>query len=550
MNSTSERVTLHADEPSLLAVLTASRRWRLALLLVWFVGGALYFALPPSPDQFNHGYLGWRLWSGDVPYVDTVDMNWPGVMGLQAVAVALFGTTLWAWRAVDLVLFAFAAAALADLLRQADGARTARMFALLCLPLYIAFGYWMAGQHDMTAAQFLAMALWCHVQADRADRVAGARAAEARADVGGGWRWAAAAGALVGVAILNKPTVGTLLVWWPLQGLWLLRPWKAAGVWAVAVRAMLAGAASVATVALAFGGVLALGTPWQELVDVVFTFNAVSRLDEPVPWVDVASRIGWWPLGVILYVVPGLMALGRPAWRSAPATSIVLLALTGLVSFAAQRRGLHYHLAPFVLCGMCLMAVIAERGLRWWRTTRPRAGGFGAFAAVLGLGLALGLGLRIGQTYRGLPSAIAAGDWGVHLAHFRENDGLTVADAWRFARSLDGQPPHACVLVVGTSSAVNFLAARPQSTRFYYFPVISAMKPAMPMADRWVGRWEQDLAGSRCHDVLVAARVWLHEDHPGPKRAAEALQRHLESHYTRVGELGDRGMVHYVRRVD
>ena len=45
--------------------------------LVWIVSGGLYLLSPPSLDQFNQAYLGWRWIRGEVPYRDVIDMNWP-----------------------------------------------------------------------------------------------------------------------------------------------------------------------------------------------------------------------------------------------------------------------------------------------------------------------------------------------------------------------------------------------------------------------------------------------------------------------------------------
>lgn len=62
--------------------------WMTLVAVAWFVSGFLYLTLPPSPDQFNHAYMGWRLVEGDIPYRDFFDPNWPGVMGLHALAVS------------------------------------------------------------------------------------------------------------------------------------------------------------------------------------------------------------------------------------------------------------------------------------------------------------------------------------------------------------------------------------------------------------------------------------------------------------------------------
>src|SRR5688500_15812803 len=78
--------------------LARSRLIYLAAVAVWVGCGLLYVTLPPSPDQFQHAYLGWRLLAGELPYRDFIDVNWPGVMTWHAVAIWLFGINLWSWR--------------------------------------------------------------------------------------------------------------------------------------------------------------------------------------------------------------------------------------------------------------------------------------------------------------------------------------------------------------------------------------------------------------------------------------------------------------------
>ncbi|HXX92470.1 MAG TPA: hypothetical protein VEN81_02485, partial [Planctomycetota bacterium] len=105
--------------------------WKLVGAVLWILSGCLYLTLPPSPDQFQHGYLGWRFSQGDAPYHDFIDMNWPGVMGLQALASVSFGNHLWSWRALDFILFFGSSIFLADLVRRAMGALAGRIHILL-----------------------------------------------------------------------------------------------------------------------------------------------------------------------------------------------------------------------------------------------------------------------------------------------------------------------------------------------------------------------------------------------------------------------------------
>src|SRR5436190_17561782 len=110
------------------------RHWKWLVGATWLLSGALYLTLPPSPDQFECSYMGWRVLEGDVPYRDFVDMNWPGLIWIHALATALFGNRIWSWHLLDFALLAMSGGFLADLVRRAAG-RTAAFFALLLYPV-------------------------------------------------------------------------------------------------------------------------------------------------------------------------------------------------------------------------------------------------------------------------------------------------------------------------------------------------------------------------------------------------------------------------------
>jgi hypothetical protein len=513
-------------QPDAARVSTTGRlelRQVIALSVVWAIGAALYLMLPPGPDQSNHAYMGWRLLQGDVPYVDYIDQNWPGVMGLHALAGALFGQQLWSWRAFDLLLFAAAAAALWDILRRGAGAQAARAFAWTALPAYVASGYWVAGQHDMTAAQLLAIGLWCHV-----------RGAVARP-----WRWHTAAGVFIGLAMLNKPTMGAALALLPLQGLLLGARWTE-----VAVRLAVTSAATAATVAGGFLFVVALGATLAQVVESVLTYNTYSLAEGTPPLADIVRTTGAWPVVLAFVCLPAIVFLLRRARRSVASTMPFVLWAVGAISYAFQARGFSYHLAPAVLAYFCLAAVLlALAGRALGNPTWPawqRAG-----VVMLAAVFVAGIGARFWSAFHRLPAALAQRDYDLHLARFTENDGLNVGEAAAFARRAGVGAP-GCIFVAGESSVVNLLARRPLPTRFYYFPVIGSARPPLPMAERWVTQWEVDLRRARCPYVLVHPRCWALGDAPHALRVAGAL-RELLARYRETGRLG-RDLVVYEPR--
>lgn len=458
-------------------------RWAMLAAVSWLASGALYLALPPSPDQFNHAYMGWRLAEGDVPYRDFVDMNWPGVMSLHALAVWLFGVNLWSWRALDYVLFGASALLLADLLRLACGRGAARLGLILLPPIYA--GAALSGQHDMSAAQFLLAALWFHVRGYRS----------------GSWWWQLGSGLFIAAAMLNKPTVGAIGLLLPLHALWM-RQLPAS----VLAHTLAAGLAAVASLALAFSLVIARGASPGEIVDAVYAYNLATQYVDGRPLASVIERAvrvhaTWWTV-LVVASVPALFWMFRRGNASLAATALPVLWAAGIVSYLVQAQGFAYHLAPclLALAGMATLSIalvadgrIAIPGERW---RRPLAVGFVLVALV-------GIGYKVASFYSWLPGHALAGDDAGRFSRFKVGDHLSVADALAFARRLDAPPHSDCVLVVGSGSAVNYLARRRQPTRFYYFPVLERTPASAPFAQRWLALWERDLGSAKCRYTLV-----------------------------------------------
>lgn len=500
----------------------------------WLVSGLLYLTLPPAPDQFMHAYMGWRLLEGDIPYRDFFDTNWPGVWALHALAIALFGVNLWSWHAFDFLLFGISALFLADLARLAAGPNAGRSSLILLPVIYVGAGYWLAGQHDMTAGQFLVAALWFHVRACQ------------RSGVG----WPLAAGTLIGAAMLNKPTVGILLPLLLLQMLWLGIPARKTFAHALAMTVGL-----LAAILTAAGAVLLTGASAKDLIDNVYTFNIYTQfMDTPVYekrglaymiWFVLRDQ-GRWNWVLVLGSLPALFWILRASNRTVASTAPLVLWLCGVISCMVQSRGWPYHLAPSFLA----LASMLPISLALIADGRMRLGGeaWGGKAAIVLLALiAIGLGNRLVYLYGSVPKALVAGEYDQHLSRYPANDGVNLAESLAFVRRLNTQPSNECVLVVGTVSSINYLSQRDQATRFYYFPILYLTRPPLPMADRWVDLWEADLDKADCHFTLVADWVrtdWLN----GTSRAAAALRQHLQA-YRETGTLGAKGgMVIYERK--
>ena len=503
-----------------------------AIAVVWLVAGGLYLALPPGVDQFNHAYMGWRWLRGEVPYRDLIDMNWPAVMGFHALASALFGTRSWSWHAFDFLLLAGSAPFLFGLVRRGFGQPAAWIVLLLYPVLYLTLPHDFSGEHDMSGTQFLLGALWFHV-----------RAIEERC-----WKRSLAAGAFLGLAMLNKPTLGVLGPLLLLHALLLRMPLKSTIVHIAA-----AAASSVAVILLGFGVVLAAGASAGEVLDGAIRYNTSAQLVDTLPQGVVFSRwaaihFKWWPVTFGAAAAAAAWAMRAPQ-RTPASTALPVLWLAGALSYLAQRKGYAYHLSPCfaAIVGLSAAAIpLAGKAAsgRWGPKGMLRAQGV---AAVLIFGFSA---YKIGGLHRFVPRAIVTGDWSPHEARFPGGEDFTFAQIRELAADVDrsvGQDE--TVLVVGYVSAVNLLSRRPQPTRFYYTWVLYWMDPSMPMADRWTELWRRDLQERRPRWCLIPRAhftPWMSSD-SGPGRV---LREFLEAGYVRTRQIGvvDYGFDLYVRR--
>lgn len=493
--------------------------WKTVAALSWIICGGLYLTLPPSADQFQHLYQGWRLLEGDILYRDFIDANWPGVMALAAAATWLFGNSLWSWRAFDFALFLGATAFLADIAKLAAGPRAGQATWILCPAVYAGVSYWLAGQHDMSAAQFLAPALWFHVQ--------GYRRANAWVQVGTGF--------FIAAAMLCKPTVGVIGILLPMHALWL----RVALAQTVAHTAI-AGITAVGSLLLALGALMAHGSSWGDLVDAVYTYNLGAQYIGPQTLPDMLLWLlefhyRWAPM-VALGAIPALWWILRHAESSIAITAPFVLWLAGVLSFFIQWHGMSYHLAPCLLA-LCVLAGISIGLLADGRIAAGSAAwsrNLMIAAIVLSLGA---IAIKLAAYYRSLPGAVIRNDYDAHLSRFYVGDEVNAAEAVAIARRLQALPAGACVLLVGDVASINYLARRHMGTRFYYYHVLKFAP--MSLAKRWTDLWEADLQAANCPLALVS-RTAIGEWLPQPTAAASALRRFL-AQYRETGLVGSRG---------
>lgn len=494
--------------------------WPALVASCWILTGAIYLTLPPSPDQFELDYMGWQMLEGAVPYRDFIDMNWPGVLWLHALSTFLFGNHLWSWRALDFIVLALSAVLLQDLLTRAAG-KTAAAISWLLYPLfYISLGQWFSGQPDMTAGQLLLGALWCHVRGYETPS----------------WRWQLGTGLFLAAAMLNKPTVGVL-------GPLLMAQAVLAGMPArrVVVHTAVAAAAAVGGLILALIALLGQGATLGEVTDAIYTYNVWTQ------FVDAASFAGLAQTGISLHVfswhylsvlaVLGALWLVWSGRSRVAATALAVLWLAGVLSFLVQQRGFGYHLAAcFIsIVGLASVAIGAclDAGKERARPAWPAAIGGLLLLTVIAGGVK-----KLHGGYPLLPAALLQRNPALHLAQYKEGDGLTVADAVALTGRIErAVPAGEAVFVLGTASSMNFLSRRPHATRFFYAPTLINARAPLPMAQRWVALFESDLLRTRPRWCLIstwARRQWLE----GDSRGARFLRDYLAAHYRRIGFIG------------
>jgi hypothetical protein len=485
--------------------------WTYAISAAWLVSGALYLTLPPTSDQFDHEYIGWRILEGEVPYRDFIDENWPGAFWLHALAVLLFGNRLWAWHLLDFTLFGVGVWFLQDLLRRSVGSEASRAAVILAPLFYVAMPQWFAGQHDVTASHLLLPALWFHVRAYTENRTF----------------LQSGTGIFLGLAALAKPTaalLGPLLV---AQALLLGLGWKK-----VLMHTLLAAGSSVGVVLAGFGVVLAQGSSMQDLKDCLWTSIVNARSVGGSSYLELTRYAGlihlaWWHVLTLTAAVGAVLTL-RPERRSLGSTSPITLWISGLASYAVQGRPTAYHL------GSCLQALLqldfialgilwnVAPGLAGALYRRRLAWGFSAL-------LLLGMGIKLVRNYGSLIPSAVHGDYSRHLSRFEGAYELPVSSMLILARDCEQRvPPGESILTLDAVNGINFLSKRRQSSRIVYGAILLKLPPALEA--KWTEQWCADLTKRRplwcaIHEDMHSA--WLGAD----SRAARFLRGLLDEAY-------------------
>jgi hypothetical protein len=135
----------------------------------WFIGSLCAVSLlllkhllvPLNPDNDTYQSMAWQLYEyGRLPYLGSWDQNFPGIVYLHWLAIAVFGNSEIGFRALDAIFHLTNAALLFKITSNWFDPKMAALTSLLYALYYTHDSYWLAGQRDGFAVTFILLALW------------------------------------------------------------------------------------------------------------------------------------------------------------------------------------------------------------------------------------------------------------------------------------------------------------------------------------------------------------------------------------------------------
>jgi 4-amino-4-deoxy-L-arabinose transferase-like glycosyltransferase len=320
--------------------------WLAVLIALVLLAALPVLSYPLGRDQGEFATIGRGLLQGRLPYVDLWNPKPPAVFQVYAAAIALFGQTAPAIRAIDLVLAPLMLAPMFLVGRRLGGSAWVGLAgAALLAAFYFTETFWTLTQNDGIALAPMLWALACALKAADAPRRS--------------WPWALLTGILCGY------------VFWYKYPFALFAPMCAVAYAAYAPRirppdvlAVLGGGLTV------LGGgawLLAQADALDALIESARVTSAYAALGLNVP--DLAEALGlaigyrWAHWGLLF----ALAAIGVIAVRRRGRLAGVLLAWLGLttVIMLSQAKAYDYHwlpmLPPLALLGALGLRALADR---------------------------------------------------------------------------------------------------------------------------------------------------------------------------------------------
>lgn len=330
-------------------VLNAWRRLRREWLLLVLIAIILLVSLPVltyplGRDQGEFATIGRGLLNGKTPYVDLWNPKPPAVFYIYAAAMALFGQTVPALRAIDFLIAPFILTVVYWLGKRLHSRRAGLWSALLFGVFYFTETFWTLTQNDGIALLPMTLAMVCGIKAADGGRRS--------------WLWALGAGLLCGWTLWFKYPfalmgAGVALAYGLLR--WHRLPRLK---WLDAAAFVFGGAAAVGA-----GVVFMLGIgAWDALIESATVTSQYTALG--FNWTDfsaalrtaVGFRWSHWGMLFGLAAVSIVIAF-RQRWhanllpvqtRSENALIPIIWLEIGILIMLAQAKGYDYHWLPML----------------------------------------------------------------------------------------------------------------------------------------------------------------------------------------------------------
>ena len=342
-------------EPQAMTTITptgSSRSWRIAylvsILLILAAGWPTLF-FPFGRDQGIHASIAYALSEGIVTYRDVFNLKPPLTTAVHLLSQWIFGHSMMAIRALDLVFASLAAMGLVSIVRRCGLPPVAGAFAAFGLAIiYCSQIYWNNSQTDAWAG-FLVIGAAVAMLSGWARPEGHAR----RARMG-------LAGALLGLAFLLKYTVGAagILVFTP-----LLAGREARFFISDFIFVTLGGIAVLALVLLTMAAAGALG-PFFEIQRYILGYIAHDPLD--IPFGVQMMIIAQHPITISVVIIGACVWLLGLYTREAKLLHalIALWTVAGAASGFIQGRSFLYHFLPLVGPYSLLIGLAGWRGMQ------------------------------------------------------------------------------------------------------------------------------------------------------------------------------------------
>ncbi len=300
--------------------------WGVGLLTLLIL--STIFLIPLNSDSDIYQSMAVDLWRyGKLPYMGSWDHNFPGIVYLHWIPLALFGNSDFSFRLFDLAVNGLSAYLLYLLTKRYVASGTALVSPITYALYYVSGGWWAIGQRDVFAACFLLAAVWLFVSTE--DKLS--------------LRRNVFIGAMVGCASFIRPTYALLL---PLLA---IRSFNVRDVGSLTL------GFALPFLLFLFGYVIAGGAT-SELVLAVITYNTQAYGGLVEPWSEFFSR-SHFQLTIAVLAVLGIGAMisnhrgDRATWAMLAAT------ITGLVSVLVMRKFFVYHFHVFYTLLIALAVV-------------------------------------------------------------------------------------------------------------------------------------------------------------------------------------------------